>query len=78
MTFWIEFKFQQKYQRLAATIVKEELELVAPLLPINRHRERAAKFEQSERDSKENKREENKRVAAMAAAIAAAASMGVE
>jgi hypothetical protein len=30
---------------LAATIVEEELELVAPFLPINRHRERAAKFE---------------------------------
>ena len=31
---------------LAATIVEEELELVAPFLPINRHRERAAEFEQ--------------------------------
>jgi hypothetical protein len=30
---------------LAATIVEDELELVAPFLPINRHRERAAKFE---------------------------------
>jgi hypothetical protein len=29
-----------RYQRLAATFVKEELELVAPFLPINRHRER--------------------------------------
>jgi len=46
-----------KYQRLVATIVEEwlelaaifveeELELVAPFLPINRHQERAAKFEQ--------------------------------
>jgi hypothetical protein len=31
---------------LAAIFVEEELELVAPFLPINRHRERAAKFEQ--------------------------------
>jgi hypothetical protein len=38
---------------LAATIVEDELKLVAPFLPINRHRERAAKFEQN--------REENKR-----------------
>jgi len=29
--------------KFAATIVEEELELVAPFLPINRHRERAAK-----------------------------------
>ena len=39
--------------KLAATIVEDELKLVAPFLPINRHRERAAKFEQN--------REENKR-----------------
>ena len=31
-------------QRLAATIVEDELELVAPFLPINRHRE-SAKYE---------------------------------
>jgi len=29
----------------AATIVEEELELVAPFLPINRHREIAVNFE---------------------------------
>jgi len=34
-----------KYQRLAATIVKEELELVTLFLPINRHQERATKLE---------------------------------
>jgi len=33
-----------KCQRLAATIVEDELELVAPFLPINRHRE-SAKYE---------------------------------
>jgi hypothetical protein len=38
------------------TIVEEELELVAPFLPINRHRERAAKFEQVESKAIENKR----------------------
>ena len=40
-------------QPCAATINEEELELVAPFLPINRHQERVAEFEQN--------REENKR-----------------
>ena len=46
-----------KCQRLAATIVEDELELVALFLPINRHRERAAKFEQR----RERKREEERK-----------------
>jgi hypothetical protein len=41
---------------LAATIVEEELELVAPFLPINRHQKRSAKLEHgSESKSVENK-----------------------
>jgi hypothetical protein len=45
-----------KCQRLAATIVEEELELVAPFLPINRHQKRSAKLEHgSESKSVENK-----------------------
>ena len=43
--------------KLATTIVEDELELVAPFLPINRHRERAAKFEQR----RERKREEERK-----------------
>jgi hypothetical protein len=35
----------EEEMELAATIIEEELELVAPFLPINRHRERASKFE---------------------------------
>jgi len=34
-----------KCQSLAAIIVEEEQELVAPFLPINRYRERATKIE---------------------------------
>jgi len=35
--------------KVAATIVEEKLELVAPFLPINRHRKRASKFEYEKR-----------------------------
>jgi hypothetical protein len=59
-----------KYQRLAATIVEEELELaativqeelklVAPFLPINRHRKRERRVWGVE--SKANREEERKR-----------------
>jgi hypothetical protein len=41
---------------LAATIVEEELELVAPFVPINRHQERA-EFERDCECSRETKRE---------------------
>jgi hypothetical protein len=43
----------EEWLALAAIFVEEELELVAPFLPINRHRERAAKFEQR-REQKRN------------------------
>jgi hypothetical protein len=41
---------------LAATIVEEELELVAPFVPITRHQERA-EFERDCECSRETKRE---------------------
>jgi len=59
---------------LAATIVEEKLELVAPFLFINRHRERAAKIEQSESKAVENKRERGAAKDSYLAVIAAAAS----
>jgi hypothetical protein len=59
---------------LTATIVEEKLELVAPFLPINRHRERAAKIEQSESKAVENKRERGAAKGTNLAVIAAAAS----
>jgi hypothetical protein len=43
----------EEWLALVAIFVEEELELVAPFLPINRHRERAAKFEQR-REQKRN------------------------
>jgi len=49
-----------KCKRLVATIVEEELELVAPFLPVNRHQERAAKFEQRREQSSERPREKVK------------------
>jgi hypothetical protein len=45
--------------KVAATIVEEELELVAPFLPINRHQERATKFEQRARE--ENVRDQERK-----------------
>ena len=60
-----------KCQSLAATIVEDELELVAPFIPINRGITWISKYEIG---CEENKREEKKRVVAMAVTIAAAAS----
>jgi hypothetical protein len=42
---------------LAATFVEEELELVAPFLPINRQQESRANWAEGERKPVENKRE---------------------
>ena len=58
---------------LAATIVEEKLELVVQFLPINRHRERAAKFEQRERERAVAK---GSSPAAIAAATSAAMRAG--
>jgi hypothetical protein len=53
-------------QRLAATIVEEELELVAPFLPINRQQESKANGDESGEKCREHER---KWRAAMAAAL---------
>jgi len=46
----------EEEMELAATILEEELELVAPFVPINRHQERA-EFESDCECSRETKRE---------------------
>jgi len=60
---------------LAATFVEEELELVAPFLPINRQQESRANWDESGEKCRE---QERKWRAAMAAAASAARDLGVE